>query len=68
MEIELENGKTRKIAYAYIKSNRYDKYSFRYDGDEEIKEVEKEFEEINQLMNFMIAFSDYYDIPIQIYQ
>lgn len=68
MDIRLENGKIRKLGYAYIKGNRYGKYSFRYEGDDEIKEVEKEFEELEQLMNFIISFSDYYDVPIQIYQ
>ena len=57
-----------KIAYAYFKGVNYKTFSFLYEGDDEVKEVRKDFNTIEELVGFMISFSDYYSIPVQIYE
>lgn len=56
-----------KLAYAYIKSEKYENYHFSYEGDDDIKEIEEDFETIDNLLRFAYIFSNFNSIPIQFY-
>ena len=57
-----------KIAYVYIKGDTYKEYTLKYQGDETFNEIEKTFETLEELMQYVITFSDYYSISIQFYR
>lgn len=57
----------RKIAYAYIKSSKYYTYHFSYDGDDDTKEIQEDFDNLDSLLRFAYVFSNFNSIPIQFY-
>lgn len=59
--------KNNLCAYAYVKGEKYETYSFTFDGNEDINEVGKTFEEKADFIDFIIRFSNYYSIPVQFY-
>lgn len=56
-----------RVVYAYIKGGRYDKYSISFEGNDELKAIEQDFETLEELTNFVINYSNYCSIPIQFY-
>ena len=55
------------IMYAYIKGSKYKKYSVDLKGNEVLKEVQQEFDTFDELMEFVMNFSNYYSVAIQFY-
>lgn len=55
------------IMYAYIKGSRYKNYSVNFNGNEVLKEVKQEFDTFDELMEFIMNFSNYYSVAIQFY-
>lgn len=53
--------------YVYIKSDKYNEYKVVRDADEEVTQVNEIFETEEDMMQFVIDFSNYYSIPVQFY-
>lgn len=59
--------KEKNVVYAYIVGKSYKHYMAYYEGSEEVKAFNKEFESYDALIEFVVNFSNYYSLPIQFY-
>ena len=57
----------KKPMYAYVKGGRYNFYRVKREQDEELKEINEEFETFNDLIQWVYQFSNLYSIPVQFY-
>lgn len=57
----------KDIMYAYIKNSRYKEYSVVFEGNDEIEQIRRTFDTLEDMLHFATQFSNYYSIPIQFY-
>lgn len=57
----------KDILYAYIKSDRYNDYKIYFEGNENLKEINLIFEDLESMQDFIINFSNYNSISVQYY-
>lgn len=53
--------------YAYIKGDKYDKYSVQFDGNKYLNKIDKSFDTIEKLYKFVTYYSNYASVPVQFY-
>lgn len=67
VDFETLGEHSKEIAYCYLKGNNYDTYKLWYAGNDELKEIEKTFDNYDDMMRYICDFSNYYSIAIQFY-
>lgn len=59
--------KTKKPLYVYLKGTRYNTYKVYREETTDLIEIEHEFDTFDELINYVINFSNSLSIPIQFY-
>lgn len=57
-----------KKAYCFIKGNHYKNFRIEREEDENFLPIEKNFNTKEELVDFAIALSNNYSVPIQFYK
>ena len=67
-EVERLEQTKNGILYAYIKGDRYSEYRVYMEENDNLKEVEQEFDTFEELIEFAVNFSHFYSVAIQFYR
>ena len=58
---------TKKILYAYVKSNNYDKYIIEFEGSKDITAIYKEYDDFKTFIDTVIVLSNMFSLKVQFY-